>query len=109
MPIYEYVCTKCGDEFEQLQRFSEKPLEKCKKCGGKLHKLISTSSFHLKGTGWYVTDYARSTSAAARGPKSDSKADIRTDSESDSKTSSTKDSAPKPDSKPSEKAPSSKK
>jgi putative FmdB family regulatory protein len=92
MPIYEYVCTKCGDELEQLQRFSEKPISKCKKCGGKLHKLISTSSFHLKGTGWYVTDYSRSTNAAARTAKADSKANLKADSKNESKTESKADS-----------------
>ncbi len=59
MPIYEYQCKKCGDEFDAIQGFSDKPLKKCKKCGGSLHKLISECSFHLKGTGWYVTDYAK--------------------------------------------------
>ena len=58
MPIYEYECKKCGQIKEVFQKFSDKPLTKCKQCSGKLHKLISHSSFHLKGTGWYVTDYA---------------------------------------------------
>lgn len=58
MPIYEYECKKCGQIQEVFQKFSEKPLTRCKACSGKLHKLISHSSFHLKGTGWYVTDYA---------------------------------------------------
>lgn len=58
MPIYEYECTKCGNIEEALQKFSDKPLAKCKHCAGKLHKLVSHSTFHLKGTGWYVTDYA---------------------------------------------------
>ena len=58
MPIYEYECEKCGNIEEVLQRFSAKPLTKCKHCSGRLHKLISQSTFHLKGTGWYVTDYA---------------------------------------------------
>ena len=58
MPIYEYECKKCGQVQEVFQKFSDKPLMKCKQCSGKLHTLISHSSFHLKGTGWYVTDYA---------------------------------------------------
>ena len=58
MPIYEYECTKCGSIKEVLQKFSDKPLKKCPKCAGKLQKLVSQSTFHLKGTGWYVTDYA---------------------------------------------------
>ena len=58
MPIYEYECTKGGKIEEMIQKFSDKPLTKCKHCSGKLHKLVSHSTFHLKGTGWYVTDYA---------------------------------------------------
>ena len=58
MPIYEYECTSCGNVEEALQKFSDKPLKECKHCSGKLHKLVSQSTFHLKGTGWYVTDYA---------------------------------------------------
>jgi putative FmdB family regulatory protein len=57
MPIYEYECTSCGDQFEAIQGFSDKPLKKCEKCGGRLHKLVSECSFQLKGSGWYVTDY----------------------------------------------------
>src|SRR5207247_8093129 len=60
MPIYEYRCTSCGAVTEVLQRsMSDKPLKKCPKCSGEVEKLISRSSFHLKGSGWYVTDYAR--------------------------------------------------
>ncbi len=58
MPIYEYQCDQCGKIEEVMQKFSEKPLTECKQCSGKLHKLISQNAFHLKGTGWYVTDYA---------------------------------------------------
>ena len=53
MPIYEYECTQCGKLEEVLQKFSDKPLTKCQSCAGKLHKLVSQSTFHLKGTGWY--------------------------------------------------------
>ena len=59
MPIYEYECMQCGKIEEALQSFSEKPLTTCKHCAGKLRKLVSHSSFHLKGSGWYVTDYAK--------------------------------------------------
>ncbi|RJR22761.1 MAG: zinc ribbon domain-containing protein [Desulfobacteraceae bacterium] len=58
MPIYEYECESCGSHKEALQRFSDSPLTQCDKCQGSLKRLISQSSFHLKGTGWYVTDYA---------------------------------------------------
>lgn len=58
MPIYEYECTKCGHQTEVWQKFSDPPLTQCEQCRGKMRKLISQSTFHLKGTGWYVTDYA---------------------------------------------------
>lgn len=58
MPIYEYECTKCGARHEAWQKMSDKPLKKCEACSGKLQKLISQSTFHLKGAGWYATDYA---------------------------------------------------
>jgi putative FmdB family regulatory protein len=72
MPIYEYECEKCGAIEEALQKFSDPPRTSCTKCSGKLHKLVSQSSFHLKGSGWYVTDYA------AKGP---SKADTASKTE----------------------------
>ena len=58
MPIYEYRCRKCGNVVEKIQKFSDPPLKQHSGCGGVLTKLISQSSFHLKGSGWYVTDYA---------------------------------------------------
>ncbi len=59
MPLYEYRCLSCGAEFEKLQHFSDPPVTTCEVCGGPVKKLISQTSFILKGTGWYVTDYAR--------------------------------------------------
>jgi len=58
MPIYEYKCRKCGKQFEAFQGITEPELKSCKFCKGKVHKLVSLSSFALKGSGWYVTDYA---------------------------------------------------
>lgn len=58
MPIYEYECEQCGKIEEALQKISDAPLSTCRYCSGGLHKLISQNSFHLKGSGWYVTDYA---------------------------------------------------
>ncbi len=57
MPIYEYKCEKCGKEFEVFQGISDPAVTACKFCKGKVNKLMSLSSFHLKGSGWYVTDY----------------------------------------------------
>lgn len=68
MPIYEYDCQKCGT-FETTQRITDKQLAKCPTCKGKVRKLISNTSFQLKGTGWYVTDYAR------KGKSDDAKSD----------------------------------
>jgi putative FmdB family regulatory protein len=58
MPIYEYQCAACGQVVEKWQKFSEEPLTVCPQCGGSLEKLISSCAFHLKGSGWYVSDYA---------------------------------------------------
>jgi putative FmdB family regulatory protein len=58
MPIYEYQCVKCG-QFEITQKITDRPLGRCPTCKGKVKKLISNTSFQLKGTGWYATDYAR--------------------------------------------------
>ena len=58
MPLYEYECETCGFRFEQIQRFSDPPTERCTSCGGPVHKLLSAPAIHFKGTGWYVTDYA---------------------------------------------------
>jgi putative FmdB family regulatory protein len=65
MPLYEYECTKCGHRFEALQKAKDRPLEKCPKCGGPLRKLISSPAIQFKGSGWYITDYAKKSSAAA--------------------------------------------
>jgi len=67
MPIYEYQCAACGQIVEKWQKLSEEPLTVCGACGGPLHKLISNCAFHLKGSGWYVTDYAGSRPNSATG------------------------------------------
>jgi len=84
MPIYEYHCSKCGD-FETMQKMSDKPLTQCPTCRRKVTKLISSTSFQLKGSGWYITDYARKGDAG--GAKGDKKGD---DKKSDDKKSETK-------------------
>ena len=94
MPIYEYKCTKCRREFEAIQGFSDKPLKKCEKCGGKIHKLVSQSSFHLKGTGWYVTDYSSSKRPGTKPqePKEPKESKSPESSKSDDKKSTSKKS-----------------
>jgi putative FmdB family regulatory protein len=73
MPIYEYECGKCGKRIEVIQKMSDKPLTKHEGCGGRLTKLISASGFQFKGTGWYVTDYARKESKTESKEAKDSK------------------------------------
>ncbi|WP_449244862.1 FmdB family zinc ribbon protein [Desulfobacca acetoxidans] len=65
MPIYEYQCDVCGQVIEEWQKFTDGPLTTCKHCGGKLSRLISHSSFHLKGGGWYVSDYGHAKPGSA--------------------------------------------
>ena len=68
MPLYEYKCTECGKAIEAIQKFSDDPLTKCEECGGVLKKLISKSSFALKGKGWYVTDYKNKPKGTSKAP-----------------------------------------
>ena len=85
MPVYEYECQKCGT-FETTQRITEEPLSKCPTCKGKVKKLISNTSFQLKGTGWYITDYARKGKDA---PKTENGASSSSESKSESKEAKT--------------------
>jgi putative FmdB family regulatory protein len=64
MPLYEYECEAAGHRFEVIQKFSDAPIDTCRVCGSPVHKLQSAPAFHLKGTGWYATDYAKTGSAA---------------------------------------------
>jgi putative FmdB family regulatory protein len=59
MPLYEYECDACGERFERIQKFSDPPVEKCPTCGGKVRKLLSSPAIQFKGSGWYITDYAK--------------------------------------------------
>jgi len=89
MPIYEYECTKCGNIEEALQKFSDKPLTRCAHCKGKLTKLVSQSTFHLKGSGWYVTDYANKSKDSAKDSTKDSAKPSKTETQSKSAESKT--------------------
>ncbi len=92
MPLYEYQCTQCGEIEEAIQKFSDAPLSTCRHCAGQLNKLISQSSFHLKGTGWYVTDYSKKSPSAAGDKKPESKTPTESKSGSDSSGTTTADS-----------------
>lgn len=84
MPIYEYKCMQCSNEFEAMQKFSDSAISQCPNCGGPVKKLISRSSFHLKGSGWYLTDYAKKNS-----PKETYEKSASTDTSSETSTSTT--------------------
>ena len=91
MPLYEYKCHSCGKTFEVIQKFSDEPLETHADCGGEVEKLVSAPAFHLKGTGWYATDYAKNSGS---GNKAE---DHKGDSQ---KADSHKDDSAKAESKP---------
>ena len=65
MPLYEYQCKKCKHRFEKIQKFSDKMLKKCPECGGPIEQMVSAPAVQFKGSGWYVTDYAKKGSSAA--------------------------------------------
>jgi putative FmdB family regulatory protein len=96
MPIYEYECESCGT-FEVSQRITEKALGKCPTCKGKVKKLISNTSFQLKGTGWYITDYARKGGANGDSSKTTaSESQTKRDSKGDSPASKSDKTASSP-------------
>jgi len=87
MPVYEYRCTKCHRQFEIMQKITDAPLTECSLCGGELKKLITNTSFVLKGSGWYVTDYPSADRKKAMqeqkpsGDGKDKKPETKTDSQ----------------------------
>ena len=98
MPLYEYECERCEHRFEKIQKFSDPPVETCPKCGGPVRKLMSSPAIQFKGSGWYITDYARKDSAAAGKSDKGEKA-----GKSESKTDKT-DKTDKTETKPETKA-----
>ncbi len=86
MPIYEYQCKKCGKQFEAFQGITEPDLKTCKFCKGKVHKMMSLSSFSLKGTGWYATDYAGKKAQTAKPAKTETTASESTSTASEAPT-----------------------
>lgn len=98
MPIYEYECDSCGEEHELIQNISAKPLRKCPACGRlKLRRKISRSAFHLKGEGWYVTDYAKNEDKKSDNGNGESKSDssVKTETKAESKSSEPKSNGTK--------------
>jgi putative FmdB family regulatory protein len=97
MPLYEYECDACGRRFERIQKFSDPPVATCPACGGAVKRLVSSPAIQFKGSGWYITDYARK---GTDKPAKDDKAPKATESTSDSKTTDTKTPAASDSSKP---------
>ncbi|HEY6338402.1 MAG TPA: zinc ribbon domain-containing protein [Candidatus Sulfotelmatobacter sp.] len=95
MPLYEYKCKKCGHQFEKIQKFSDKMVKKCPDCGGPVEQMISAPAVQFKGSGWYVTDYAKKSGTLASSDSKDSKKEDKNKSDGAGKESSAKDSSPK--------------
>ena len=103
MPLYEYECKKCGHRFEKIQKFSDKMVRKCPVCGGQVEQMISAPAVQFKGSGWYVTDYAKKSHAPGSSGGDSSSKDKKDDKpksdtspkDSSSKDSSSKESSPK--------------
>jgi putative FmdB family regulatory protein len=103
MPLYEYECEACGHRFEVIQKYSDAPVETCPKCSGRVQKQLSSPAIQFKGSGWYITDYARAgksegrsdtkstegkaeTSSESSASKTDSKSESKTESQKETKT-----------------------
>ena len=92
MPLYEYECEACQKRFERIQKFSDPPVETCPSCGGVVRKLLSSPAIQFKGTGWYITDYAKKSGTSS---DSGTSASSSTPSDSSSSTSSSSPSSKK--------------
>ena len=104
MPLYEYECTACGHRFERIRKFSDPPVETCPNCGeAKVQKLVSSPAIQFKGTGWYITDYAKKGSAGA-----DAKTGAAKESGESRESGESKESAQSKDSKESKESKESK-
>jgi putative FmdB family regulatory protein len=92
MPLYEYQCKKCGHRFEKIQKFSDKPVKKCPECGGPVEQTISAPAVQFKGSGWYVTDYAKKSQASSSsdGGSKDSKESKKEEKKTESSSRETK-------------------
>jgi len=96
MPLYEYECESCGTRFEKIQKFSDPPIDVCPTCGkGPVKKLPSSPAIQFKGSGWYITDYAKKSTTDAKSTKDAPKES----KESKDTTASTTDSRPAPEKK----------
>jgi putative FmdB family regulatory protein len=97
MPLYEYECEACAQRFERIQKFSDPPVDTCPSCGGPVRKLLSSPAIQFKGSGWYITDYAKKGKDGKESPASKGAKDVADGSKADTPTA--KD-APAADAKP---------
>jgi putative FmdB family regulatory protein len=95
MPLYEYQCKKCHHRFEKIQKFSDRPIKKCPDCGGPVEQLLSAPAVQFKGSGWYVTDYAKKGGGASSSSEGESSA-----KDTAAKDSASKDGTGKKEDKP---------
>jgi putative FmdB family regulatory protein len=95
MPLYEYKCDNCGEVFEVMQKFADEPLSVHEKCGGPVHRLMSTPAFQFKGSGWYVNDYGKGNNGAKKSDK-----DSKESKEGKPSTDAKSESKPSTESKP---------
>lgn len=95
MPIYEYKCLNCGKDHEIMRKITDKPLLKCPDCGGKMKKMISNTSFVLKGTGWYATDYPSDKNKKESASRKTSKTETKKDTKPEDKKSTKTEDKPK--------------
>ena len=91
MPVYEFRCSECGHITEIWQKLSDSPLDKCEVCSGSVKKIISQNTFHLKGSGWYVTDYASRSSENKPAKEDQKEKATKADGKNTSKKGPTKD------------------
>ena len=96
MPLYEYECVTNGHRFEVIQKFSDAPLEVCPKCGGPVKKLLSSPAIQFKGSGWYITDYAKKSGnvESSSSTKGESKSESKSEGGSAATKSDSSDSKP---------------
>jgi putative FmdB family regulatory protein len=107
MPLYEYECKKCHQRFERIQKFSDPHVKKCPKCGGPIEQVISAPAVQFKGSGWYVTDYAKKSSAGSSSSSSNGDSASKSEGKSKAEDSQKSESSEKAES--SKKSESSKK
>jgi len=104
MPLYEYQCDDCEHRFEQIQKFSDELVKTCPSCGGRVKKLVSSPAIQFKGTGWYVTDYARKT-GESKTASEDSKKETKDTKQASKESKKSTDSKSKSESKQKSKSP----